>query len=83
MYSTTLEKSAVKFAVAYINQQSGVDPLYWLTTLNASTIVSNETATTGELLLASQLIMLIIKTKMFSLGYSVKRQWINSSKVEH
>ena len=81
MYSTTLEKSAVKFAAAYINQQSGVDPSYWLTTLNASTIVSNET--TGELILFSQLIMLIIKIKIFSLGCSVKCQWTSNSKIEH
>ena len=50
MYSTTLEKSAVEFATAYINQQSAVDPLYWLTTFNISTISSNETTTAGELL---------------------------------
>ena len=44
VYSTTLEKSAVEFATAYVNQQSGVDPLYWLTTINASTIPSNDMA---------------------------------------
>ena len=44
VYSTTLEKSAVEFATAYINQQSAVDPLYWLATLNISTISNNEMA---------------------------------------
>ena len=44
VYSTTLEKSAVEFATAYINQQSAVDPLYWLTTLNISTIANNDMA---------------------------------------
>ena len=44
MYSTALEKSAVEFAAAYINQQSGVDPLYWLTTVNTSTISNNDMA---------------------------------------
>ena len=53
MYSTTLEKSAVEFATAYINQQSAVDPLYWLTTLNISTFANNETSTTGEVLLVA------------------------------
>ena len=81
LYSSTLEKSAVEFAAAYINQQSGVDPLYWLTTVNTSTIVSNET--TGELILFDQLIMLIIIIKMFSLGRSVKCQWTSNSKIEN
>lgn len=40
-YSTTLEKSAVEFAVAYINQPT-VDSLHWLTTLNISAVGSNE-----------------------------------------
>ena len=44
MYSTTLEKSAVEFAVDYINQQFTVDPLYWLMTLDISILLSNEMA---------------------------------------
>ena len=44
LYSTTLEKSAVEFATDYINQQlEGIDPSYWLTTLDVSMIAGNET----------------------------------------
>lgn len=44
VYSTTLEKSAVEFAAAYIDQQSRMDPFYWLTTLNISKVTNNEIA---------------------------------------
>lgn len=46
LYNTTLEKSVVEFAAAYIgqNQQFAVDPSYWLATFNMSTIASNKTA---------------------------------------
>ena len=45
LYSTTLERSAVEFAVDYINQrQLLLDPLYWSSTIDVGEIADNETA---------------------------------------
>ena len=51
LYDTTLEKNAIEFAVAYVNQKLAVSPPYWLATLNISSLGTNETTriTAGNL----------------------------------
>ena len=44
LYDTSLERSAVEFAVDYINQQVVVSPLYLSSTLNTSEVADNETS---------------------------------------
>lgn len=44
VYSSSLEKSAVEFAAAYINQQSMLDLSQCLTTLNISKVSTDEIA---------------------------------------